>query len=155
MPAPKLLRIVNELAERASQMRVANGYYSDMGETVLRDRQPPHAAQLPCVQIYVGERTQSDTRNRRAAADMPITVIGYRMLGGNESEQVGIEILADIQQALEAGDERLGGLLNGATHGLHWSSDQIYLPESGESVVAAEVTYAAPHVRHSGDPEII
>ena len=155
MPAPKLQRVIDELASRAAAILTAGGYYSDMGATVLLDRQSPHQAQLPCVQIYLGERTQSETRNRRAMADVAVTVVGYRALGEGTSEQVGIEILSDIQRAIETDDDRMGGLLNGAAYGLHWQSDEIFLPGSGESVVAAQVIYAAPHVRLSGDPEII
>lgn len=153
MSAPKLTRIVNELAARAATILTGNGFYSDMGAQVFRDRRPPQTSELPCVLITLNERSAVENLTYRARCDQTVTVTGFRALDG-DSEPIGIEILADIQRAIETSDETLGGLLMGAQYGLQYASDEIFLPDTGESVVAGQIVYSIPHIRRSGDPDI-
>lgn len=143
MPAPKRLRIVNAIADRLATI----------GHVIFRDRREPQAPELPCILVWSNERTLEEARNRRALTEFTVTVAGYRRLDENDSETIGNEILSDIMAAVELEDETLGGLVT-RQPGLSFVSESIFLPEAGENVVAAEITYSAPHVRIDGDPEI-
>jgi hypothetical protein len=144
MPAPKRLRIVDAIAVRAATI----------GDTIYRDRREPQADELPCLLIYSGDRIVDVNHNRRGRCEMTVTVAGYRRLDSGESETIGNEILADIMTAVELEDETLGGLVL-TNPGLSVATESIYLPETGDNVVAAEIVYSVPHVRVDGDPEII
>lgn len=155
MSGPKLQRIIDAVADRLALVHSATGFYSDCGENVFRDRREPAEHCLPCFAVFFGERTATQTRNNRAACDLEINVFAYARAGEYSAEQLGIELLADIQKAVEVGDMSLGGLVrdrDGA--GLAFASEEIFLPEIGASAVGARVTYFAPNVRKAGDPEI-
>lgn len=155
MSSPKLQRIIDTIAARAATILVADGFYSDIGLNVLRDRREPHGDDMPCLVVFMNNRVASDVQNKRQKCAQTVTVAGYRVLAdGEETETIGIEILSDIQTAVEAGDEKLGNLLQGTQYGMTYESDQIFMPDMGGSAVCGQVTYAIPHIRKSGDPEI-
>lgn len=143
MPEPRRLRLVTAIADRLTAA----------GHTVKRDRQQPMAPELPLMLVFSGERTPAERSNSRTRCDMTISVIGFR-LANEEAEIVGNEILSDIMTAVEAGDTTLGGLVLGEPGGLTFSGEQIFMPEAGEGVVAAEIIYSVPHTRVDGDPDI-
>lgn len=156
MPTPKLQRIVDTIADRAAVITIANGYYTDIGAEVFRDRRPPQVQELPAMMIYLGERIGAETQSCRTRCDHTITVSGYVAVNETDSsEELGIQLLADIQKAIEIeSDSTLSGELNGAAYGMVFASDEIYLPDTGEDVVGARVTYSIPHIRKYGDAEI-
>lgn len=155
MSAPKLQRILTAVGTRAASILTAGGYYSNCGATVRYTRREPNKEDLPCTHIWLSERTAEETQNKRSRATQTITVACFvPVVYGDDDEQIGIELLADIQRAIELEDSTLGGLLQGSVYGLAWQADEIYQPDEGETVVGAAVTYAIPHIRKSGDPEI-
>jgi hypothetical protein len=140
---------------RAAAILTASGYYTNCGANVRYTRREPNIEDAPCVHVWISERTAEEIKNKRARATQTITVAGFAALTYGESdEQTAIKILADIQRAVELEDATLGGLLQGSVYGLTWQADEIYQPDEGETVVGAAVTYAIPHIRKSGDPEI-
>lgn len=157
MPGPKLTRILDTIAARAAAITVAGGFYSDIGARVLRDRREPPVHELPAVAVLLGARSAEVVNASAARASLSVDVIGYRTYTDEaDIEALGVELLADIQRALELDDTSLGGLVIAAPpgYGFAWQSDEVYLPDPGENVIAARVTYAVPHIRKSGDPEI-
>jgi hypothetical protein len=85
---------------------------------------------------------------------MDISVIGYLPRTSDDFLVLGDAIQSDIQRAVELEDNSLGGLLR-RQYGLAYADSSIFMPEIGADAVAARVTYTAPHIRVSGDPEII
>ena len=155
MSAPKLQRVLTAVGTRAASVLTAGGYYTNCGANVRYTRRQPNREDLPCLHIWLGDRTSQETKNKRARVSGTVTVAGYVATNyGDNDEQIAIQILADIQRAVELEDETLGGLLQSSVYGIAWERDEIYQPDEGESVVAAAVTYAIPHIRKSGDPEI-
>lgn len=159
MASPKLLRILQAVASRVEQIQVSGGYYTDIGLDVRLDRREPNEHELPVSLVFVGERTKQDQRGNNArggtaTCSQNITVIGYTALDSAQSEEAGIQLLADIQRAVEGEDSTLSSLLLESYYGLNFQSDAIFQPDTGENVVGARVTYGLPHIRKSGDPEI-
>jgi len=152
MPASKLIRIVDAVAARLAAITIANGYNTNIGRAVLRDRLEPGLEEMPCVLVVLGERSAAETKTEAARVDMLITVLAYEQRD-NDSEAQGADLLADIQRAVETGDMTLGGLVRDQ-YGLTWQGDEIFMPEAGQNAVGARVVYSAPHVRKLGDPEI-
>lgn len=154
MSRPKLLRILQSVADRLPVVSQAAGYYTDIGQDVRLDRQPPADAELPCVLVFLGERVREGNTDARAKAQQSLTVAGFVPIDGRGSEVQAAELLADIQRAVETEDSTLGGLLLASQYGLTWAGDEVLTPDVGENVVGAQVVYAIPHIRKSGDPEI-
>ena len=152
MSQPKLARIINTVAARLADIDQASGYYTDIGTNVRRDRREPGSDELPACLVYLGERLVETTNGARARCEMTITVMAYDDCLG-DAEARGIELLADIQRAVELPDVTLDGLIRDQ-HGLAFVSDEIFMPEIGTTAVGARVTYSAPHIRNLGDPEI-
>lgn len=154
MSAPKLLRILQGVADRVRVIGQADGYYSDIGRDVRLDRYEPAADDLPAALVFLGERVREGHRPDAAKAQQSLVIAAYVKADGRASEEVAVQLLADIQRAVELEDSTLGGLLQGTQYGLAWAGDEILQPDQGEHVVGAQVTYAIPHIRKSGDPEI-
>lgn len=154
MSSPKLLRILQTVAARLQSITQLSGYYSDVGYNVRLDRHEPHDSDLPCVLVFLGERVREDHRADAAKCQQTLTVAAYVQADDRASEEVAVQLLADIQRAVELEDATLGGLLQGTQYGLSWAGDEILQPSQGENVVGAQATYAMPHIRKTGDPEI-
>ncbi len=153
MPSPKLQRIVDEIIRRVSQITMQNGYVTDIGLRVFVDNRPPQEDAVPCVVVGMQERTVESFLNCAAKTTMTITVTGYDRIGHVETYQRGIDILSDIQTAVENEDMTLDRLLMGSEYGLSFASDNVGFPDVGTDVVAGAVSYVAPHIRKLGDPE--
>lgn len=147
MPAPKRLRILYAIGERLAAA----------GHVVRYDRQQPHLAELPLVLVYDFGRESQGRTGRRDNCSMNVAVVGYRELTTDnqttDNQIVANEILADIAEAVELDDKTLGGLLRDQD-GLAMVIESPYMPEAGESIVAAEIVYSCPHTRTDGNPEI-
>ena len=155
MPAPKLQRILDTLGERLAAILITGGYYTDIGARVPRDRRPPEAPELPACLLYLGERAAEETQQERTKCTQSVTVEAFVDLGEADAETIGIQLLADVQRAMELPDDTsLGGELLSVRYGLTWESEEIYMPEMGANVVGVRVIYAMPHIRKLGDPEI-
>ena len=152
MSRPKLTRILQTVASRLQVISQDDGYYTDIGRSIRLDMREPQADDLPCCLVTMGERTLESNSGCTDRIDMEITVVGYMPLIDQAYIQ-GDEILSDIQRAVELEDSTLGGLLR-RQFGLAFLSSEIYMPEIGANAVGARVTYSAPHVRVTGDPEI-
>lgn len=85
-----------------------------------------------------------------AICDAVIVVEGY-VKREADAETQGIQILGDIQRAVEPGDKTLGGLLDPS--GMKFIGDEVLYPENSDSVVGGRVEYSIPHLRKPGDPE--
>lgn len=155
MSGPKLTRIFDELLRRVQQIAVANGYTSDIGLNVFVDSRLPQETEVPCSMIYMQERTVESTLNCRAQTTMVATVVGYVAIDDNTGYKVGFDILGDIQRAVESEDPTFGNLLSPAQYGLSFAADTIAFPEAGANILAVRVDYNAPHIRKTGDPEIV
>lgn len=154
MSAPKLLRILQAVAARVQAISQADGHYSDVGADVRLDRYEPNVEDLPASLVFLGERVREDHRPGAAKAQQSLVIAAYVKADSRGSEEIAIQLLADIQRAVELEDTTLGGLLQGTQYGLAWAGDEILQPNQGEHIVGAQVTYAIPHIRKSGDPEI-
>lgn len=155
MSTTKLERILVEVRARLEVIDQAAGFYTDIGCDVRLDRIEPELDDAPLCSVFFGEGSVDEARNKRQRIGLSITVIGYSGLVIGVSPQTrGAQILADIARALELPDRTLGGLLIDSENGLDLESFEIQTPESGVDIVAARATYAVPHVRKYGDPEI-
>jgi len=155
MPATKLLRIINAVASRVQEIQIANGYYTDAGLDVRLDEREPHEDDVPCASVWLDPGEIGQTQNSRQRVTQSINVVAYGVLTGRGAQVDGAELLADIQRAVETDDRTLTGLLLDSVYGIQAQTFEVIMPESGVNAVAARITYAIPHVRKSGDPEII
>ena len=155
MSAPKRLRILYAVRDRLQVINQAAGYYTDVGRDVRLDRRDPDLEHAPLCHLYFEAGEVQRTQNERQSIDQPVTIVAVAPLKSHEPEELGEMLLADIQRAVELNDRSLGGLLSLATEGLQPVAFEISMPESGSNVVAAAISYAAPYIRPSGDPEIL
>jgi len=153
---PKLLRIVDAVADRISVITADGSYTTSIGCNIRRSRIAPSLNDCPCALVYLDARTSSKTNGYgKSVATCTLVVEGY-VPASNDQERAGIEVLSDIQRAVESDDDlSLSGLLAHSNGGLAWAGDEILYPESGEPVAGARVEYLIPHIRLFGDPESI
>lgn len=155
MSSPKILRILQAVADRVATIAPSAGFYSDIGIDVRLDQREPELCDLPCALVFLSAGEVVDAQNRRQAIDQSITVIGYAVPGTQGAQVVGWQLIADIQRAVETVDDALVGLINQPRGDLIPQSFAVTLPDPGTNAVAAQITYAVPSIRLSGDPELL
>lgn len=157
MSSPKPIRILRAAAARAAVISQAAGYYTDVGCSIVLARfEPSVVDDVPCLRMWLQPRTllQDSATGQRVAQQLVVS--GYDVIGSEEPEVRGQQIIADIQRALELPDTGLGNLLliGPGDGGLSWQADQVVYEESS-SIVCGQVAYTIPHRRKAGDPEIV
>lgn len=154
-PKPKLLRILEAVKTRVEAIRTSSGYTFNIGADVRLDEREPDENDLPCANVWFEPGVIGDVQNERQRVDQTINVVGYVPLTEEGGHADGCRLLADIQRAVEIADRNLDGLLLDVLYGIQPQSFDIIQPEKGVNAVAARITYAVPHIRKSGDPEIV
>ena len=152
---PKLLRILDAIAARLPAIDGTGDYQTTIGASVRRTRVQPSESHIPCCLVYLDAR-ESDKRSASGKAIVTATVVveGYVARTSADEEATAMDVLSDIQRAMEDDtDFSLGGLLAVSNGGLTWQRDEILYPDSGESVIGARVEYLIAHQRKPGDPE--
>lgn len=155
MSSPKILRILEIVADRVARISPGEGYFSNIGCDVRLDQREPELVDLPCALVFLSPAEIVDAQNRRAVVEQSITVIGYVAPGAQAAQVAGWQVIADLQRAIEIDSNTLVGLIHQSRGDLIPQSFAVTLPDPGVNAVAAQITYAAPTVRLSGDPELI
>lgn len=151
---PKLARIVDAVVDRLRAIRQVDGYFTNLGFSVVTD---PAEQDEGTLLVYLdGPRALDTAGTRRVKTSQAITIEAAAARDDTSAHHQGARLLADIQRAIEVGDGTLGGLLvtdKQSATGLVWQSDEILYPEAAEGQVGAKVIYQIPHIRRAGDPE--
>lgn len=154
MIEPKLLRILMAISTRLADVRMANGYYTDAGQQVVRGRYSLDHTVLPGMAVWMESNDPSQSLQQRARADGVLVVEATAAYNNEEPEDMACYLAADINKALETDDRTLGGLLisDKDGQGVTWQGDEIIYPENENNLVGVRVSYAVPHIRRAGDP---
>lgn len=149
------IAIMDAFATRLETILVSNGYRTGIGASVTRGRFTIRAdSTLAACAVMLLPRTSEQTSaahdRSRVAAQLRIEAHHY-YASDQESEVIGQNMLADIQQAVEIEPFNLGGLLQ--AEGFSWAGDEIIYPEDISNVVSVVMDYDIPHIRYTGEPE--
>lgn len=151
--SPKLMRILQAVSNRLTQIRMASGYYTDAGQQVVRGQYTLDHTQLPGCAVYLASRSPVGTPRGASNCDAELVIEVIATFGDEHPEDLATMLAGDVQRAIESTDRTLGGLLSASENGgITWQGEEIYYPENSDKQVGVRVTYAAPHIRHSGDP---
>jgi len=150
MANPKLLDIITTLQTRLLAINGQDKFYHAV-TGIFRGKRQFDIDELPAGIIAINPRTaQADKSIGRSKTNASVSIELYALINEREAETVAIELLADIQRAVELRpDYDLGELLQGH---LAFENDQILYPDESGETVGVRVDYAIPHVRVYGDP---
>lgn len=152
---PKVLRILEAVQARLQAIRQVDGYFSDIGGDVRLDYLQPDRVEAPLAMLFPGVREVAEDRQTTSAVSQAFTIEAFVQLSaGLGAVETGIWLWSDIHRAVEQQDNTLGGLVFKSSGGLQCESEEILYPEAGSNVVGVSMTYAIPHRRRDGDPEI-
>ena len=143
--------IVDEIAFRVSAIKVSAGYNTDIGKSIKRRPVVEKIEDAPVSGVYLYERQSALSSNggKRTKTEPVIVVEGAVSFTGEPLDAI-LEMMADIQKAVEIEPQDLDGLLQG--DGLVWAGDEYIYPSETSNAVGVAVTYEIPHLRFYGDP---
>ncbi len=146
----KLQSIVEEIQTRIETIDGTGDFHTSMGANCVRGRKQWQEEDLPACSVFIGSRSKEAEQGERAKLNSTVTIEAHSVVGSNQPGDIAIQMLADIQRAVETDDTNMGGLLTGQ---LSFVSDQIEYPDGGGDLVSVQVEYDIPHVRRYGDPD--
>ena len=150
MSEPKLLQITKTIQNRLEAINGNGSFYHNLTK-IERTKRQFAEEELPAGIVLLGGRQVSpDLEAGRSKLSASVSIELYALIGSRESEDVAIELLADIQRAVELEDTYLSGLLRMP---LTFESDSILYPEESGETVGVRVDYVINHVRHYGEEQ--
>lgn len=139
--------ILTELLNRVSAIRVANGYATDAGATVLFGEAPMLGPDDPtsAIALVVGDDQIDPTSS---LGDDILTLLPVEIAAIAKADVanpwVTVEaVIADIKRAVETADRGLGGLL---TRGLQRGRTRSLDREPGATSIGAAIPYSATYL---------
>ena len=151
MSEPKLLRIVKAVAGRLSSIDGTGQYYTKVGNSVVRCNSTRQfsESELPACVCYLTPRTVGAESFEEQKINSQIVIEAHHTIGAH-AEDTAVEMLADIQRAVETDDITLGCLV---LKRLSFAGDAIFYPEDAGNYVTVQVLYDVNHIRCYGDPD--
>ncbi|RLA21065.1 MAG: hypothetical protein DRQ61_09050 [Gammaproteobacteria bacterium] len=148
MSDPKALLILKEIQARLQVIDGSGLYFTRIGRTVIRGQRRFSENELPASACFMAPRSLESESGERAKMAASVVIEAHHATG-THPEDTALQMLADIQRAVELDDETLGRLLTGR---LAWAGDQVSYPEEAGGFVSVQAVYLIPHIRHYGDP---
>jgi len=98
-------KIISSIVDRLEQIRIVNGYNSEIGLNVFRCRQAiDDASELPCANLWPMMDEQIDYKYGEIHATMPIKIEAFQTFTGNNASVESEKILGDLMYALTKSD---------------------------------------------------
>ncbi len=151
MSTPTIARkIVDVLAARAAKIRVASGYNTDAGRTVLIAVPTLDRTQIPAVVIYPSEAiVDQESSGGRVKWTRLISIDAMAQADPSNPGVIAEDLLGDLQKAiLDPDDKRLGGLAMDMTVETLDTAPR----DDGGTVAGATMEVAVTYVTGYGDP---
>jgi len=159
VPKSKRQRILEDVLRRLAFITEANGYSSDLGESVLMGEDPKLGPDDPAAIVVEVAPDQGTMSGPRILAAIPIQVQAIVLASAYESPMLAAEaIIRDIVVALEIdkGEAKanLSHALDGTSaKGFVYSGTGWLTRQAGSEFVGAFVSYVANMERLWGDPD--
>lgn len=147
-----LQAIIGEAHTRLSVALIANSYNTNLGQLVTRGKRVFKIDELPACSVLLGERSigEEASGGKRSKISATLTIEAHAVYATAEPEEIAVQLLADIQTAMEIAPETFSSLL--LEPGIQWLGDEIFYPEESGNIISVAVTYSIPHLRYFGDP---
>lgn len=149
MADPKLMRIMQVLADRQKTILKTNGFFTDIGQKVERYERVFDEAQLPASSIFLGSGEKTDNKGDSTKTDPTFTIRGSSIFSG-VAEDTAIKMLADIHQAIEVLTTTIPQQPD-LIRRVEEQSWQILYPENQGKIVSIEVVYSFSYSRKYGE----
>lgn len=147
----KLQDIIEAIETRLASIDGTGSYNTKAGENIVRGKRTFDEPEMPACCLYLGPRSADITQGERQRVLSTVVIEAHSLVGTSNPGDIGIQLLSDIQRAVEDGDNM--NLTKKLAGSLLWESDEISYPDDAGRFVAVQVVYNTPHVRRYGDPE--
>ena len=149
MPDPKLLRIVKDIAARVETVKVASGFYTDVGSRVERGNFIFNEEDVPASAVFLQGGDNGGKAGDGIKTDPVLTIRASHIYTAN-AEDLAIQMLADIHKAVEIKTPFVPGPTD-IIDKIAEQSWQITYPEDASSMVSVEVNYSFSYSRKYGE----
>lgn len=135
----KAAELATKLSTKLSQITVANGFRTNIGERVYRGRRNLDATNLPCVTIYEGEDRVEGEALREVTISQLYVIEGHAACDVNHPNDRAHEIIADIKEAIFKGITVTSRPLDGLAKKLTYKNRIIAPREDGQAFISGSV----------------
>jgi len=149
MPDPKLLRIVKDIAARVATIKVASGFYTEIGKRVERGNFTFNQEDTPASSVFLQGGDIGGEASGANKTDAVITIRSSHVYSENP-EDFAIQMLADIHKAVEIKQDYTPGPSD-IIRKVQEQGWQINYPEDASSMVSVEVNYSFSYSRKYGE----
>jgi len=150
MADPKLMRIMQVLADRLSNVTVVNGFNTNIGQTVERYPRIFNENECPACSIYLSSADQAGLIGSAQKTDPGLVIHASSVYGAEIAEDVALRMLTDIHKAIEVPSSSIPQNPD-IIRQLGEVGWQIIYPENLAGVVSIEVLYEFSYSRKYGE----
>lgn len=146
--------IALKLHSRISNIRVANGFNTDIGQKVLRGRMTFDAAYIPLTVMVEGEDTPRQQKYADVEMEQRYIFEGHLDLDESEIENPNDKahlIIADLKKAIFGSDLTLDGLLKDK-NAVKYIGRAMLAREEGQARVAASIEISITYYENLAQP---
>lgn len=141
--------IAKKITARLAQIRVANGYATDLGANLFRGRRQLNPGHLPAGVVVEGDDLiAKDNGGDRVKLTLPIIIEAHLECDPDNPNDVAHQAIADLKRCVFSGDPRW----DGAVLATRYVGRIIRPRDDGEKRVAAQVKIELDYVEDLANP---
>ena len=149
---------IQDILARLAEIRVSNGYNTDVGANVRRSRKKVDPSELPAVIVIPGTEKVT-AKYGQSFCVMSVRIEGIMEFGANDPGVVSEWILADLKKCILAPPDPSGSPDTGWTRSPDYIDGILYAeggteeyPDEGQSTIGAFALFDVSYTTNMNDP---
>jgi hypothetical protein len=150
----KAKQLAAAIYDRISGITVANGYLTNIGQTVFRGKRTADEKDVPMSFIVEGDDEVLGQKSNEVRIAIPFAVEGHTTCDPDNPNDAVHDIVSDLKKAIFSGDRTFGGLVRAtnSSEPLQYMGRTIGEREDGAKVVGAAILFKAEIVENLSNP---
>jgi len=151
----KAKTLAANISARLSEIRIANGYLTDIGASVKRGKLTFNESEAPCIVLVEGDDDPIEQQNLQCRLSLSFIAEGHDVCDPENPNDKIHDIATDIKKAIFGDDTTFGGLVKpnrNATPGLRYTGSSKGVREDGSKLVSCGIQFECEIVEDLSNP---
>lgn len=146
----KAKTLAQRVNDRIAEIRVANGYLTDIGAKMLRGRLSIDPSYLPCTVLVESDDSVEDRTHGKVKVAVTFIAEGHSDCDADNPNDKAHDIVTDLKRAIFSGDATYGGIMRPGD--LRYEGKNFGNRPDGASIIAASIQFTCVFVEELANP---